>query len=548
MMKRTYIYMAAMAITAITTATSCSDDKEYFGAPLIKQPAPEEIMVMGQVKTEAGTPIADVVVSDGYNLTKTDAEGKYALESSVPLGYVFVSTPNGYEPATFLDSRPKFWQQVDKRAGTSVDFTLRAIDSKPLSIIAIADPQISNRCGDVELMHTMYVPEINRAIDSLRNKGTNPIVVTLGDLICDWFVVHNYGYTLDKFNSDFTVNAPVYHTIGNHDNDPYISGDLASASTWHAINGPSYYSFNRGGAHFIVTDNIVYTNPGAEPGKSGSRSYTTALTADQLSWIEKDLETIQDKSAPLFILMHGIFLTYPVAEGQTVSKVYRFDDGGPQLGEMLADFTDVKVLSGHAHKSHFQHTPEGNIREYNYAGANGGWWPAGFTPYRANLPTCFDGAPWGIGIWDFSGSEPSHLYKGFEYPVDFQIRAYDLNQVTISDKDLSSKYYPGDAANANVVMANIWAYEPGCTVKMFENGTELTVKRVKAEDPYLILKHLIPIKADYGGTLNSGMAPESTAHMFRAQASTATAPITIEFHDLYGRKFTKVLNRPSGIE
>lgn len=545
-MIKTIKYMAITAIT-ITSVISCSDDKEYFGTPLIKQPEPKEVTVEGKVTTVSGTPLANVVVSDGYNLTTTDAEGKYQLDSELTLGYVFVSTPDEYEPETFLDNRPKFWQTVEKNNCTNIDFRLKPIDSKPLSIIAIADPQISNRCGDVELLKNMYVPEINRAIDSLRNKGTSPIVISCGDLICDWFVVHGYGYTLDKFNADFTVNAPVYHAMGNHDNDPYIEGDIPSASTWHKLMGPSYYSFNRGGAHFMILDNIVYTNPGASPGVSGKRSYTTALTEDQLKWIEKDLATIKDKNAPLFISMHGIFLSYPVAEGQTVSKVYRFDDGGPQLGALLSDFTNVKVMSGHAHKSHFQHTPEGNIREYNYAGANGGWWPAGFTPYQANLPTCFDGAPWGIGIWDFSTPEPSHLYKGFEMPTDFQIRAYDLNQVTIDDRDLSNNYYPGDTKNKNVVMANIWAYEPGCTVKMFENGNELTVKRVKAEDPYLIIKYLIPIKKEYA-SWNSGMDPESTAHMFRAQASTADSPVTIEFYDLYGRKFTTVLNRPSSIE
>ena len=44
------------------------------------------------------------------------------------------------------------------------------------------------------------------------------------------------------------------------------------------------------------------------------------------------------------------------------------------------------------------------------------------------------------------------------------------------------------------------------------------------------------------------MNPEATAHMFRAQAATADAPVTIEFTDLSGRKFTTVLNRPATLE
>ncbi|WP_295728799.1 calcineurin-like phosphoesterase family protein [uncultured Muribaculum sp.] len=546
-MNRLIKYMGVAAMTS-AIISGCSDDKEYFGAPPIKQPAPKEVYVQGTVKTAEGMPLADVAVSDGYDIVTTDADGRYSLKSEVPLGYMFVSTPDGYEPATFLDNnRPKFWQNVNKNAPSGVDFILKATDCKPLSIIAIADPQISDRAGDVELLKNMYVPQINRAIDSLKTAGTSPIVVTLGDIICDWFVANGFGYTLDRFNADFKVNAPVYHTMGNHDNDPFIEGDLASASTWHSHVGPSYYSFNRGGAHFIVTDNIVYTNPGAAPGVSGKRSYTTAYTKEQLQWIEKDLATIKDKTAPLFITMHGILLTYPEAEGVQVSKVYRFDDGGPQLGALLKDFTNVKVFSGHSHKNHFQHTPEGNIREYNYAGTNGGWWPAGYKPYKPNLPLCLDGTPWGMGIWNLSSGTAQHIFKGYELPVDHQIRAYDLNTLTVDDREFTSSYLPGNSANTNVVQANVWAWEPGCTVKMIENGRELAVKRVKMPDPYLITKYLVPIKKEYP-KWDSGLNPESTAHMFRAQASTADSPVTIEFTDLSGRKFTTVLNRPAPAE
>ena len=542
------LYNIVFACVVIAASLSCSESNEYYGAPPIRQPEPKEVEINGRVATESGYPLAGVAVSDGITVVSTDTEGRFSFMSPLTMGYVFVSTPDGYEPSQFLDNRPKFWQEVSRKECTGIEFKLRQIaDKKPLSIIAIADPQISNRCGDVELLRNFYVPEINRAIDSLRTNGTSPIVLTLGDIICDWFVANGYGYTLDKFNSDFQVNAPVYHTMGNHDNDPFIAGDMAGSSTWHKINGPSYYSFNRGGAHFISVDNIVYINDGAGNGVAGNRNCDTAIPEQQLKWIAADLATVQDKDAPLFIMMHGILLTYPVAEGQTVNKVYRFDDGGPQLGELLKDFTNVKVLSGHSHKSHFQHTPEGNIREYNYAGTNGGWWPAGFTPYKANFPVCFDGAPWGMGIWDFSaGPQPSHLYKGYGSPTDFQIRAYDLNKVVIDDRDITTSFLPGASGNSNVVMANVWAYEPGCTVKMFENGVELDVKRVKSVDPYLILKYILPVKQEYG-KMHSGIEPESTAHIFRAKASTSDAPVTIEFKDLYGRTYTTVLNRPADI-
>ena len=46
-----------------------------------------------------------------------------------------------------------------------------------------------------------------------------------------FFVADGYGYTLDLFNKDFKVNAPLYHTMGNHDYDPFMTGDIPGLST-----------------------------------------------------------------------------------------------------------------------------------------------------------------------------------------------------------------------------------------------------------------------------------------------------------------------------
>lgn len=500
-------------------------------------------VVTGTVVDTAGAPLCGIHVSDGHSVATTDAAGNYTLSTPLDLGYVFVSTPEGYEPATRLGNRPCFWQYVCPDA-TVADFVLRKLpDRGPLAVIAVADPQISNRCDDVRRLRELYVPDINRSIDSLRTAGLDPIVLTLGDQICDYFVSHGYGYTLDRFNDDFKVDAPVYHTIGNHDNDPFIEGDIPGASTWHRINGPSYYSFSRGGAHFVSIDNIVYFNKGASDPIPGNRKYTTALTDEQLEWIAADLQTVTDKSAPLFLMMHGVYYTFPVA-GHPERVRLRIKDGGERLDSLLREFTNVKILSGHAHNSHYQHGPDDRIREYNYAASCGTWWPAKVQPYYPNTDMCTDGTPWGFGIWDFADSRsPRHIYKGYGKPASHQIRAYDLNTLHIADSTLSSAYLPGDALNRNAVLANVWAFEPGCTVRMFEDGKELKVEQVMAQDPLHFMNNAVPVK-ERGGDVPKALLPERTAHMFRATATTATAPVTVEFTDLSGRTFSTVLQRP----
>ncbi len=503
-----------------------------------------ETVVEGTVSTLSGEPLQSVAVSDGHNVVMTDADGRYRLSSPLDLGYVFVSSPDGFEPAEMIANRPKFWQQVSPGKDVRADFRLRKlpVDSS-LAVIAVADLQISNRAGDRERLRGLYVPDMNRAVDSLRQRGLSPIVITLGDQTCDHYWYDN-NYGLSDFNADFTVAAPVYHTMGNHDNDPYFEGDIPGASTWHKVNGPSYYSFNRGGCHFVVLDNILYRNEGATPGHHGKRNYRTGITSEQLDWLERDLATVSDKSTPLFLTMHGILLSYPVADGDTVKSVYRMTDGGSRLDSLLAPFSRVNVLSGHAHNSHFQHTPDGRIREYNYQAACGTWWPAKIKPAQPNFWMGCDGAPWGYAIWDFSTPEPLHTYKGFAMSPDYQMRIYDLNCMEIGDTTITKEYMPGARANRNVILANVWAYEPGCKVRILEDGRDLEVTRVKARDPLHFMLRAIPLTAA-GVNVNKALMPENTAHMFRARASRPDTPVTVEFTDLNGRTFTTTLSRPA---
>lgn len=507
-------------------------------------PVMADTLVHGTVTDVAGIPVAGAAISDGHEVVLTDLAGQYSMRSPLDFGYVFVSTPDGYEPAERLGNRPKFWQHVAQGETSPVDFRLRRLPSdSALAVIAVADLQIANRAGDRERLRDLYVPDLNRAVDSLRSCGLNPILLTLGDQTCEYYWYDN-NYGLSDFNREFTVNAPVYHTMGNHDNDPYFAGDIPAATTWHREMGPSYYSFNRGGCHFVVLDNILYNNADGAPGHHGKRDYRTGMTSSQLAWLERDLATVRDKDAPLFISMHGVLLSYPVAEGDTVKTVYRMTDGGSRIDSLLAPFRRVNVLSGHAHNSHFQHTPDGRIREYNYQAACGTWWPARIKPPRPNFWMGGDGAPWGYAIWNFSTPEPTQLYKGFAMSPDYQMRVYDLNCVSITDTTLTKAYLPGDESNRNVVLANVWAYEPGCSVRMFEDGRELKVTRVKAQDPLHFMLRAIPLKAD-GVAVNKALMPENTAHMFRAHASRPDTPVMVEFTDIHGHTFTTVLSRPA---
>ena len=41
-------------------------------------------------------------------------------------------------------------------------------------------------------------------------------------------------------------SVPVFHAMGNHDNDPYVQGDAPGQLSYCRTLGPNYYSFNLG--------------------------------------------------------------------------------------------------------------------------------------------------------------------------------------------------------------------------------------------------------------------------------------------------------------
>lgn len=126
-------------------------------------------------------------------------------------------------------------------------------------------------------------------------------------------------YDLSKYLITIkSVDLPIFNCTGNHDNNPYCADDWQAEQAYKDIIGPTYYSFNLGNAHYIVLDNIQYINTGASQGTIGKRNYNKKLTEEQLSWLKKDLATVTDKNAPLFVAMHAQLYTNPTSLPQKI--------------------------------------------------------------------------------------------------------------------------------------------------------------------------------------------------------------------------------------
>ncbi len=123
-------------------------------------------------------------------------------------------------------------------------------------------------------------------------------------------------------------NKNVRFMAGEHD------ASLDRGEAWSEFFGPTRYSFDHKGVHFIAIDNV--SDPAARIGEA------------QLAWLKADLAT-QDRDAPIVVLTHRpLFDLYPQWDWATRD--------GAQAIELLMPYRHVTVFYGHIHQEHHHMT------------------------------------------------------------------------------------------------------------------------------------------------------------------------------------------------
>ena len=205
-----------------------------------------------------GEGVQGVVVSDGVEVTVTDNKGIYYLPSAKQNKFVFISLPGNYEIAA-SDNIPQFFKRL--AGGNSVeqnDFSLVRADNNNHVVLAMADWHLANRNDDLTQFSNGFLPDVNATVNSYTSAGMKVYGVPLGDMTWDAYWYEN-NFRLDKYLVEMKkFNCPMFNTMGNHDNDPYVQGDIPPEAPFREIIGPTYYSFNLGQVHYVVLDDIQY--------------------------------------------------------------------------------------------------------------------------------------------------------------------------------------------------------------------------------------------------------------------------------------------------
>ena len=207
---------------------------------------------------ETNEPIANVSVSDGRNVVKTDENGAYTLPGYSKSRFVTVTTPAGYWTENYYIPVTKDRETYDFRLDKS-EKTAQADHS----FLQISDSEIGAKGVGAWIEHVR---------DTV--KETDPaFLIHTGD-ICyeDGLKQH-----IKDMNTE-NMGVPVRYVIGNHD---YVAGKYGEA-LFESIYGPVWYSFDVGNVHYVVT-----------PFQTGADYASGYNKNDRWKWLENDLANVE---------------------------------------------------------------------------------------------------------------------------------------------------------------------------------------------------------------------------------------------------------------
>ena len=166
---------------------------------------------------------------------------------------------------------------------------------------------------------------LEKAVDVINGLAQAPdLVLFTGDLTHDTEKPGEHAARMNRFQeiAGRLRVAKVYHVPGEHD------AGLDGGALYRSVFGPTYYSFDHRGVHFIALDNVSRARP--------------EVGAEQRAWLAKDLARFP-ATAPLVLFTHR-----PLFDLRSDWEWFTSD--GDDVMNLLARYENVTVLYGHIHR------------------------------------------------------------------------------------------------------------------------------------------------------------------------------------------------------
>jgi hypothetical protein len=307
------------------------------------------------------------------------------------------------------------------------DFTLKKLPQAEtdFTLLCIGDPQVAS-AADVERFRNETMPDLK----ALVNASSKPCYgLIMGDVTGDHPELFAQMKTLMG-----SGKMTFFTTIGNHDKTGGDADTPRNAQAFTAVYGPLDYSFDRGNAHFVCLDNVIFTD---------KDSYAGGFEDRQVEWLKQDLSHVpKDK-------MVVVYYHIPIRNTAIKNRT-------PFLNA-FKDFSKVHFMCGHTHyNENFVITSPMNIYEHIHAAACGAWW-------KSTVNT--DGAPNGYAVYEISGTAITDwYYKPTNYNKDFQIRIH------WGDTQFRGTHGYFNYKQGGNIVANIWNADSDWKIEAYEDG------------------------------------------------------------------------------
>jgi 3',5'-cyclic AMP phosphodiesterase CpdA len=503
----------------------------------------------GHRRASSDPGIAGVLVSNGNEVVKTDAEGRYTLpidDESI----IFVIKPSGYAVPVDQDMLPRFYY-IHQPAGSpqnlklryrgidptgplpdSVDFPLKKADeSQKFDVIVFTDPQ----------------PESQVEVDFIRDDVVNAVIgtkaafgMTTGDIMFDDLSLYP---RLNRIIGQ--IGLPWYNIGGNHDLNYEASSAKYSRETFKRTFGPAYYAFEYGGVLFLMLDNVNYI--GSDPAKPHGRGkYEGRIDQRQLDFIANVLKEYPvDKL--VVTCLHIPLQNYLFSDDPSMNTINSRD-----FLKLISGRPNTLSLSGHTHTTeHHYFGAEDGFKgpsphhHHVMTAVSGSWWSGPYDHRGIAVADSRDGSPNGYHVLSVDGQSYSTQFQPANEPNSRQMRIVLDSDFHRDRKELYSEFRMGALLSSPIAQDR--AFATNLVVNFFDGGPRTSVEyrvgkhapvkmeRVTRSDPFVE-----EVFARNEATKKSWVKAEPSSHIWTARLpidlGAGTHCIAVRVVDEYGRE------------
>ena len=498
----------------------------------------------GDRSRDVGEPgVADVLVSNGTEVVRTDGEGRYRLPVSDDV-ILFVVKPRGWMVPVDAHNLPRFY--YIHKPGGSPDFEYAGVPPTGPLPASVDFPLYPQHEPDQfrALIFGDTQPYTLTQVDYVANDIVKELVgiegvsfgITMGDVVGD---------DLDLFQplneAIGLIGLPWFNVYGNHDMNYDAEEDRLADETFERVYGPATYAFTYGRAHFILFDDVMY------PSGIEGRSYVGGLREDQLAFVENFLAQLP-KDDLVVLNMH-----IPIERER---DTFRHTDRD-RLFELLADHPNTLSLSAHTHlQQHvfFDRTAgwqqDAPHHHYNVGTTSGSWWNGMKSEVDVPHTMMRDGTPNGYAFLNIDGNQYTIDYQVAGRPATYKMNIYTPREVHRGADEAPMMFVNVFDGNEQTEVAfrtaRTAAWQPMERVaavdpyylkltERWNNFQQLNLDELWAQHPELSAEELP------GSSLPQAVPSQ---HLWQAALPVDLAPgtylVEVQVTDMFGRTYTDV--------